>query len=81
MDRIDPQHQKHDPRTSSGYTPEEVAAAAALRADATNRIADIGRRTEHATTPEEHTALGRERASAFGDYKTAGFVLSEGAGA
>jgi hypothetical protein len=38
----------------SGYTPEEIAAAADLRADATTRIADIGRRTEHATTAEEH---------------------------
>lgn len=65
----------------SGYTPEELAAAAQLRADATARIADIGRRTEQATTPEEHTTLGRERAEAFGDYKTAGFVLSDGAGA
>lgn len=81
MKRIDPQHQKHDPRTRSGYTPEEVAAAAELRADASARIADIGRRTQTATTPEEHQALGRERAHAFGDYKHAGFVLTEEAGA
>lgn len=63
----------------SGYTPEEITAAAELRADATTRIEDIGRRTEHATTPEEHTQLGGERAAAFGDYKAAGFVLTEGA--
>lgn len=62
----------------SGYTPEEIAHAAELRADASARIEDIGRRTEHATTPEEHTALGRERAAAFGDYKHAGFILTEG---
>lgn len=61
----------------SGYTPEEIAAAAQLRADAAARIEDIGRRTEHATTAEEHTALGRERAEAFGDYKSAGFILTE----
>ena len=61
----------------SGYTPEEITAAAELRADASTRIEDIGRRTEHATTPEEHTALGQERASAFGDYKHAGFILTD----
>lgn len=60
-------------------TPEELAAAATLRTDALARIDDIAARTETATTPEEHTALGRERASAFGDYKAAGFVLTEGA--
>jgi hypothetical protein len=65
----------------SGYTPEEITAAAQLRADATTRIEDIGRRTETATTPEEHQALGRERAEAFGDYKHAGFILTEGAAA
>jgi hypothetical protein len=62
----------------SGYTPDEITAAAELRADASARIEDIGRRTEHATTPEEHTQLGKERAAAFGDYKAAGFVLTEG---
>ena len=65
----------------SGFTPDEIAAVVELRADASNRIEDIGRRTEHATTPEEHTALGRERAAAFGDYKHAGFILTEGTGA
>ncbi|WP_406157725.1 hypothetical protein [Streptomyces canus] len=65
----------------SGYTPEEIAAAAALRADARARIDDISARTETATTPEEHTVLGRESASAWGDYKAAGFVLTEGGGA
>ncbi|MFE3853408.1 hypothetical protein ACFXPN_20010 [Streptomyces griseorubiginosus] len=63
----------------SGYTPEEIAAAATLRADARARIDDISARTATATTPEEHTALGRESASAWGDYKSAGFVLTEGA--
>lgn len=62
----------------SGYTPQEVANAAEMRADAQARIDDIAARTQNATTPEEHTALGRERASAFGDYKAAGFVLTEG---
>ena len=61
-------------------TPEERAAAADLRADARSRINDIARRTETATTPDEHTQLGRELASAFGDYKHAGFILTEGAG-
>lgn len=63
----------------SGYTPDEIAAAASLRADARARIDDISARTEAASTPEEHTALGRESASAWGDYKAAGFVLTEGA--
>jgi len=63
----------------SGYTPEEIAAANTLRADARARIDDISARTETATTSEEHTALGREAASAWGDYRAAGFVLTEGA--
>ncbi|MFC8432230.1 hypothetical protein [Streptomyces sp. NPDC057253] len=65
----------------SGYTPEEIAAAARLRVDARARIDDINARTETATTPEEHTALGREAASAWGDYKSAGSILTEGADA
>lgn len=70
-DRIDPQPQQP--------SPQERAAAAELRADARARIDDIAARTETATTPQEHTALGRESASAWGDYKAAGFVLTEGA--
>lgn len=62
----------------SGYTPDEIAAATKLRADARARINDIETRTQTATTPQEHTALGRESASAWGDYKAAGFVLTEG---
>lgn len=65
----------------SGYTLAEIAAAAELRAAARTRIDDIAARTQTATTAEEHQALGCERAHAFGDYKTAGFVLSDGADA
>lgn len=64
----------------SGYTPAELAAAAELRADARARINDIAARAQTATTPEEHTQLGRERAHAFGDYKTAGFILTDNGG-
>jgi streptogramin lyase len=63
----------------SGYTPDEIAAAAELRADARARIDDISARVQTATTPEEHTALGRESARAWGDYKAAGFILTDGA--
>jgi hypothetical protein len=59
-------------------TPQERAAAAELRADARARLGDIDARVQTATTPEEHIALGRESASAWGDYKAAGFVLTEG---
>lgn len=61
----------------SAYTPAELSAAVDLRADARARIDDISARTRTTTTPEEHTALGRERAQAFGDYKHAGFILTE----
>lgn len=64
----------------SGYTPDEITAAAELQADARTRINDIAARTQTATTPEEHTQLGRERGSAFGDLKSATFVLTDDGG-
>lgn len=65
----------------SGYTPRETADAEALRADARARLDDIERRTQTATTPEAHRALSQETARAYGDYKSAGFVLTEGSSA
>jgi hypothetical protein len=62
----------------SGYTRQEIADATALRADAQARIDDIERRVQTATTPEEHRVLGQETARAYGDYRSAGFVLTEG---
>jgi predicted NAD-dependent protein-ADP-ribosyltransferase YbiA (DUF1768 family) len=73
MERTDQQPQQP--------TPQERAAAAELRADARARIDDITARIQTATTPQEHTALGRESASAWGDYKAAGSVLTEGGAA
>lgn len=63
------------------FTRKDIAAATELRADAQARIEDIARRSESATTPQEHVQLGREQAAAFGDWKTAGFVLTEDGGA
>lgn len=61
-------------------TPQERAAAAELQADARARINNIAARAQTATTPEEHIQLGRERASAFGDLKSATFVLTDDGG-
>ncbi len=61
-------------------TPDERAEASRLHADARARIEDIARRTESAATPEEHVQLGRERASAYGDLKSATFVLTDNGG-
>ncbi|MFE2353450.1 hypothetical protein [Streptomyces parvulus] len=69
--------QPHQP--STGYTPAEIADARTLRADARARLDDIEARTQAATTPAEHAALGQETARAYGDYKSAGFILTEGA--
>ena len=71
------QYTPDQPTPRTGFTADEIADAAQLRADARARINDIAARTETATTPAEHTQLGRERAHAFGDYKAAGFVLTE----
>jgi hypothetical protein len=59
------------------FSKKDIAAAATLQADARGRITDIADRTESATTAAEHTQLGRERASAFGDLKSATFILTE----
>ncbi|MEU1497306.1 hypothetical protein [Streptomyces sp. NPDC005732] len=61
------------------FSKKEIADAAQLRSDAQARLDDISRRTETAATPQEHRALGRERASAFGDLMHAGFILTEDA--
>ncbi|MFJ8054934.1 hypothetical protein [Streptomyces sp. NPDC096142] len=72
-------HPQRQPSPRSGYTPEEIATAARLRVDARARIDDIETRAQTATTREEHAALSRESARAWGDYKSAGNILTEGA--
>ena len=59
------------------FSKREIADAATLQADARARITDIAARTESASTAAEHTQLGRERASAFGDLKASTFILTE----
>ncbi|SEF18995.1 hypothetical protein [Streptomyces sp. Ag109_O5-10] len=59
------------------FSRKEIKDAAALRADAEARLADISARSTTATTPAQHVALGREQARALGDWKSAGFVLTE----
>lgn len=61
----------------AGFSKKERQQAAGLHADSERRIADIERRTVTATTPKEHTQLGRERARAFGDRGHATFILTD----
>lgn len=69
----------NEPQPHACYTPQELAEAAALRDDARARLDDIETRANNATTPADHAALRREQARATGDYRAAGFILTDGA--
>lgn len=62
----------------SGYSAKEIREAERLLADAEAQLAENEARTAAATSAAEHMELGRDRASAFGDLKSARFVLTEG---
>lgn len=61
----------------AGFSAKERREAERLCADARARIADVARRAATAPSREEHVQLGRERAKAFGDLKSATFVLTD----